>query len=1128
MGLCRQDVCAPRSTKIMEKNMHNIIELLKDPKLLLPYLQPWKSRAGSRNLQALLVIMSLILVTFSATTAHASVSKSLSYSQSITNPLPFTIPAGFSISVGLSISITGTVTITDPDGTVVATIGVSGPDSTPSISDVTLNKVGTYTISESYHAELVATPPALYGDPETITDSGTDERTFDNPAPGNSGTFETSSGISYSVSTEGNIEVSISETSASISVVAPGIPVGGSVSASVSGQWSVSTDMDVHEPPPMGTINVSTNLDAASFSITGAASYSGSGQTWSTEAFAGDYQITYNEVAGYYTPEPQSATLAADGEINFGGTYVEIPTGTINVTTNLSEASFSISGPESYSGSGETWTTEARVGSYTITYGDVYGYYTPPSQGAPLSEDGEINFSGTYVEIPTGTINVATNLDAATFSITGPTNYNGSGETWSTEAFTGEYTITYDYVAGYFTPPPQIAPLERDGVINFEGLYAVRPTGTINVTTNLDTATFSITGPVINYSGFGKTWTEPLAPVGEYTITFGDVYGYYTPEPQTVTLEEDGVIDFEGLYVVRPIGTINVTTNLDAATFSIAGPGNYSGSGKTWTKTDALVGEYTITFDHIAGYVTPSQQTTTLNAAEEINFEGTYVVIPTGSINVITNLDAAAFEIAGPNDYSGFGKTWTQPGTPVGEYTITYGAVDGYIAPASQTATLNVGKMINFFGTYVKMPSGTINVTTNLDAATFSIIGPASYSGSDKAWAKTEAPLGEYTITYDDVAGYVTPEPQTETLIKDGVINFIGTYRSTGTIEVTTNLDAATFQLSGPAEYSGSGKSWTQERAVVGKYTATYGDVAGYITPPSQTATLVLGGKINFAGVYIDIAPPMLNSLEVSGSPARQVGDVITVTLTGEAACSAIFSIAGVAQDVSMQEDTGSPGTYYGYYTAVAGKNVRDAIVTVILADAAQNSSTDNSKTASVITAPWDVNSDGSVDLLDANYVGTNMGGSITPEPGLYLDVNDDGDVDFLDLVLVGAHFGEKYGESGGILAPARPLSQDALAPFATSYQLLQNYPNPLNPDTWIPFIMPQGGEVTVSIYSLSGRLVRRLELGYKAQGFYVNRDRAVYWDGTNEIGESVASGVYFYHIKSGKFSAIRKMLVAR
>jgi len=1109
--------------------MHNIIKLLKSPKLLLPYLQPWKPRAGSRKLQAFLVIMSLILVTFSATTAHASVSNSLSYGQSITNPLPFTIPAGFSISVGLSISITGTVTITDPDGTVVATIGVSGPDSTPSISDVTLNKVGTYTVSESYSAELVATPPALYGDPETITDDATDEWTFDNPAPGNSGTFEVSSGISYSVSTEGNIEVSISETSATITVVAPGIPVGGSVSASVSGQWSVSTDMDVHEPPPMGTINVATNLDDATFSITGTASYSGSGQTWSTEAFAGNYEITYGEVEGYYTPAPQSATLPADGEINFGGTYVEIPTGTINVTTNLSEASFSITGPENYSSSGQTWTTEAPVGSYTITYSDMPGYYTPPSQGAPLSEDGEINFEGTYVEIPTGTINVATNLDAATFSITGPSDYSGSGQTWSEpNAFIGEYTITYDYVAGYFTPPPQTATLEGDGEINFEGLYAVRPTGIINVTTNLDTATFSITGPVINYSGSGKTWAEPLAPVGEYTITFGDVYGYYTPEPQTFPLELDGVINFEGLYVVRPIGAINVTTNLDAATFSMAGPATYSGSGKIWTKADALVGEYTITFDPIAGYITPPQQTATLEAAGVINFQGTYVATPIGSINVVTNLDAATFEITGTSNYSGFGKTWTQPGAPVGEYTIAYGAVDGYIAPASQTATLNVGKVINFFGTYVKLPSGTINVSTNLDAADFGITGPASYSSSGKAWTKTEAPLGEYTITYDDVAGYITPEPQTETLIKDGVINFIGTYRSTGTIEVTTNLEAATFQLSGPAEYNGSGKSWTQEGAIVGKYTIAYGDVPGYQKPPSQMRTLVTGGKITFEGVYIDMAPPMLNSVEVSGSPARLVGDVITVTLKGEAACSAMFSIAGVAQDVSMQEAPGSPGTYHGYYTAVAGKNVRDAIVTVSLTDAAGNSSMDNSKTASVITAPWDVNSDGSVDLLDANYVGTNMGGSITPEPGLYLDVNDDGEVDFLDLVLVGAHFGEKYGESGGILAPARPLSQDALAPFATSYQLLQNYPNPLNPDTWIPFIMPQGGEVTVSIYSLSGKLVRRLELGYRERGFYISKDRAVYWDGTNEIGESVASGVYFYHINSGNFSAVRKMLVAK
>jgi hypothetical protein len=93
---------------------------------------------------------------------------------------------------------------------------------------------------------------------------------------------------------------------------------------------------------------------------------------------------------------------------------------------------------------------------------------------------------------------------------------------------------------------------------------------------------------------------------------------------------------------------------------------------------------------------------------------------------------------------------------------------------------------------------------------------------------------------------------------------------------------------------------------------------------------------------------------------------------------------------------------------------------------------------------------------------------------------------------------------------------------------LLQNFPNPFNPETWVPFQLKEGSKVTIRIYSSAGNLVRELDLGYRSAGLYVSQDRAAYWDGMTDAGERVSSGVYFYNIQAGNYSATRKMIVVR
>ncbi|MFC1715542.1 choice-of-anchor Q domain-containing protein [Candidatus Poribacteria bacterium] len=103
-----------------------------------------------------------------------------------------------------------------------------------------------------------------------------------------------------------------------------------------------------------------------------------------------------------------------------------------------------------------------------------------------------------------------------------------------------------------------------------------------------------------------------------------------------------------------------------------------------------------------------------------------------------------------------------------------------------------------------------------------------------------------------------------------------------------------------------------------------------------------------------------------------------------------------------------------------------------------------------------------------------------------------------------------------------------ALSNGPTRFRLLANYPNPFNPETWVPYELAKDTNVAIRIYSASGRLVRLLDLGHKPAGFYTSREKSAYWDGRNESGESVSSGIYFYQIQAGEFSAIRKMTILK
>ena len=204
------------------------------------------------------------------------------------------------------------------------------------------------------------------------------------------------------------------------------------------------------------------------------------------------------------------------------------------------------------------------------------------------------------------------------------------------------------------------------------------------------------------------------------------------------------------------------------------------------------------------------------------------------------------------------------------------------------------------------------------------------------------------------------------------------------------------------------------------------------------------------------------------------------------------------------------------------------------------------------VVASWDINGDGEVNVTDLLIVAQKMG-----EYDDTADLNGDERVTVEDFVIVASHLGESitsdapsivtkisvpnetiqewidmaHAANDGSLAFQRGISNlehllKAMHPAVTA--LLPNYPNPFNPETWIPYHLAHAADVTLTIYDTTGVMVRQLHLGHQPAGYYADKTQAAYWNGQNQFGEQVASGVYFYQLQAGDFSATRKLVILK
>ena len=204
-----------------------------------------------------------------------------------------------------------------------------------------------------------------------------------------------------------------------------------------------------------------------------------------------------------------------------------------------------------------------------------------------------------------------------------------------------------------------------------------------------------------------------------------------------------------------------------------------------------------------------------------------------------------------------------------------------------------------------------------------------------------------------------------------------------------------------------------------------------------------------------------------------------------------------------------------------------------------------------------DVNRDGQVSILDLVLVARHFGETVPANSEV--DINGDGLINIIDLILVAQHMGGSTAAAPSILAvdgiegldpvmiqawiERAQLEDDGSIVFQQGIAKLQsllasmipeetvllaNYPNPFNPETWIPYQLANSGEVEITIYDTRGSVIRRLDLGHQREGYYTSRGRAAYWDGRNDVGERVASGIYFYQLQADNVSLLRKMVILK
>jgi hypothetical protein len=443
-------------------------------------------------------------------------------------------------------------------------------------------------------------------------------------------------------------------------------------------------------------------------------------------------------------------------------------------------------------GEGDTLITAPQEGDWWLLWEPVEAWHSPQDNPARLSyKRGDVTaFAADYEPIagPMGTLRIdpAPDEAEATWNLYGPNGFFAAGRGAHTLArrATGGYTVIWESVDGFVTPPQSTGDLAGNATLTLNADYQpvsggageidimVEPQG-LHAPWQLQLSDGS------TWSGYG-TLTLPTMPVGDYTVTWGDVNGYASPEPESASLAHGERLVFRATYedLPDPVGSITVDVTpdgIDARWVLTSREGaRFEGVGDQHLE-GIPTGVWTLTPEPVDGYLAPTPSNVLLAAGWDIVWDLTYVAesAPVGALQLDPNPDAltAPWQLLSPSGLvaSGEGDQRLE-NLPVGDYEVLWADVEGYATPERSAVSIIEGATTTATVDYELLPDplGSIVIDPNPDAIEapwqVTLPGGSVVSGAGDS-TLVDMPMGEYTLTWGEVEGWETPSPASVTQI---------------------------------------------------------------------------------------------------------------------------------------------------------------------------------------------------------------------------------------------------------------------------------------------------------------------------------------------------------------------------
>jgi len=417
---------------------------------------------------------------------------------------------------------------------------------------------------------------------------------------------------------------------------------------------------------------------------------------------AGEYTVNFLPFTGYSDP-PSPTVYVTDGSSeNVVGVYTGVTAyAQINVNTVPVVGTILCDGSIYGYGSVPIIKFPPVEGQdYVISFLPVDGYNTPLPQTVTLFPGDTVNVTGTYVlrTGPSGflTVNTTLNGEAPAHTEVFLNGVSIGHDVENLELDVGTYVVSFGYLSSWITPPNVNITIVEGQVTEVTGNYTI-------VVGPLIINTVPIAGDIfVNGKKVGTGNVTMEAPAGTYNITFGDVMGYTTPDPQTIIKEDDlQAVYATGTYIETSVvlGKLIVHTTPVSGVIYIDG----ENMGSTAVDVEVYPGTHAISFGEVSGYTKPNDITVTVNEGETLNVTGTYteIINPTEPGRLVVSTTPVFGEIFVNSQSVGIGSINIE--IDAGNYTVAFGTVPGYLKPESRSVTITPGTETTVIGTYTEI-----------------------------------------------------------------------------------------------------------------------------------------------------------------------------------------------------------------------------------------------------------------------------------------------------------------------------------------------------------------------------------------------------------------------------------------